>query len=226
MSTWGRRLKYYGIGFGIGLIFVFFFFKNRGCSWLPENRVKNSILDRLVVVSDETATKLESKGIDHEELIQVLNDGDVVFSESKKEGDSKVYVIERNDVKYCFTLPYESFFSEIKIGEDAKKTETSTEGWGEIVHFPTDSTLIWPDSTKLMTCQQDKLGLISSKEILKLVKATGKVDFGKTDLTIRPKPEHYLFFEKDGEEIGAKVIWYKNKLNVISFEGGVANDCK
>jgi hypothetical protein len=59
-SLW-RRLKYYGIGFGIGLVFVIFFFQNRGCSWLPSNRVKNSILDRLVVASDETLEILKKK---------------------------------------------------------------------------------------------------------------------------------------------------------------------
>lgn len=94
-SPWLRRLKYYGIGFGIGMIFVFFFFQNRGCSWLPENRVKNSILDRLVVVSESNAELMKAEGIDDDFIVGLLNDGDVDFSASQKREESKVYVIEK-----------------------------------------------------------------------------------------------------------------------------------
>ena len=85
MESFVRRLKYYGIGFGIGLIFVFVFFQNRGCSWLPSNRVKNSFLDRVIVVPVDQMDYLKSKGITEKDLVQVLNDGEVNFSESKKE---------------------------------------------------------------------------------------------------------------------------------------------
>jgi hypothetical protein len=218
MESWMKRLKFYGIGFGIGLVFVFFFFQNRGCSWLPGNRVKNSILDRCMIVSDETAAELKLRGLGKDDLIQVLNDGDVLFSESDKNDDDKVYVIEKDGKKYMFTLPYESFVSEVILGKSAYKVKTSTEGFGEIWRFPADSSLIFPDSTDLMTCQQDKLGLINPKDILKLLKKSGKIDFSKTDLTIKPKPEHYLTFIKDDKEIGAHMIWYKNKLHIKSFE--------
>ena len=63
MKSWIKRLKFYGIGFGIGLFFVAFFFQNRGCSWLPSNRVKNAILDRLIVVSDETESTMKLKDL-------------------------------------------------------------------------------------------------------------------------------------------------------------------
>jgi len=49
MNTFLRRLKYYGIGFGIGLLFVFFIFKQKGCSWTPGNRVKEAVLNRIIV---------------------------------------------------------------------------------------------------------------------------------------------------------------------------------
>ncbi|MFT5859097.1 MAG: hypothetical protein ACI865_001194 [Flavobacteriaceae bacterium] len=217
MESWVRRLKFYGIGFGIGLIFVFIFFQNRGCSWLPGNRVKNSILDRLMVVSDETAAILKRKGVSKDDLIQVLNDGDVVFSESDKDGDDKVYVIEKDGKKYLFLLPFESFISEVRIGEKASKVETSTEGYGEIWRFPQDSTLVFPDSTKFLSCQQDELDLVNPKDILSRLKKSGRIDFAKTDLTITPKPEHYLIIDIDGKEIGLNMIWYKNKLNLRSF---------
>lgn len=224
-SPWLRRLKYYGFGFGLGLIFVFFFFQNRGCAWLPGNRVKNSILDRLVVVSDRTAADLKDQGISNAFILELLNDGDVLFDQSKKEGDSKVYVIEKDGKKISFTLPYESFLTEVKIGGNAKKMKTSNSGEGSIIHFPNDSTLIYPDSTALMTCQLEVLDFINSKEILKALKASGKVDFSKCNLATRPKPEHYLTLMKGDDKIGMKTIWYKNKLNVTFFDIPFDTNC-
>ena len=128
MESWIRRLKFYGVGFGIGLLFVFIFFQNRGCSWLPGNRVKNSILDRLLVVSDETAEILKKRGVNKKELIQFLNDGDVIFGESEKDKDDKVYVIEKDGKKYLFTLPFESCIAEVQLGNKASEAKTSTEG--------------------------------------------------------------------------------------------------
>ena len=225
-SPWLRRLKYYGIGFGIGMIFVFFFFQNRGCSWLPGNRVKNSILDRLVVVSDSTTNELKKRGISDDFIISALNDGDVDFNGSQKHGDSKVYVIEKDGERLNFTLPYESFLTEVTLDADSKDAATSTTGQGRIIHFPLDENLVYPDSNSVVTCQQDVLGLINPKDILKLLKEDGKVDFSKTDLNIRPKPEQYLIFKKDDKEIGIKAIWYKNKVNVTSFEIPFETDCQ
>ena len=225
MSTFLKRLKYYGIGFGIGLIFIFFFFQNRGCSWLPSNRVKNAILDRLIVISDSTDLALKSKGLSKKDIIEALNIGDVQFSESDKDNKSKIYIIEQNDVKYAFTLPFESFISEVQIREKNKTIYPTEKGQAKILHYPNDENLVYPDSTKLVTCQQEALGLIEPKGILKLIKATGRFDFEKSNLKRTPKPEHYITFIKDEELIGAKVIWYKNKLNITSFISQKTEKC-
>lgn len=224
-SIW-RRLKFYGVGFGIGTIFVVFFFSNRGCTWLPGNRVKNSILDRLLVVSDETTSILEKRGIDKEAIIQALNTGDVNFKESDKNDDSKVYFIEDDGVIYSFTLPYESFMSEVFIDNDTVSPSGTREGVGTIIHYPNDDNMVFADTSKIVTCQQETLGLIEPKKIFSLIKESNKIDFSKTDLSIRPKPEHYLFFTYEGNEIGAKVIWYKSKLNITQFYIPFENDCK
>jgi len=225
MSTFVRRLKYYGIGFGMGLVFIFFFFQNRGCSWLPSNRVKNAILDRLIVISDSTDLVLKEKGLSIEDIINALNNGDVEFSESDKDNQSKMYIIEQDDVKYAFTLPYESFISEVQIREKKKAITPTKNGFGNILHYPNDEYLVYPDSTRMVTCQQELLGLIEPKKILQLIKKTGRFDFNKSKLKLRPKPEHYLTFKSQGEVVGAKVIWYKNKLNVTSFVSEKTESC-
>lgn len=225
MSAFVRRLKYYGIGFGMGLVFIFFFFQNRGCSWLPSNRVKNAILDRLIVISDSTDLILKEKGLSIDDIILALNEGDVEFDESDKDNQSKMYIIEQDEVKYAFTLPYESFISEVQIREKKRAIKPTKSGFGNILHYPNDDYLVYPDSTRLVTCQQEALGLIEPKKILKLIKKTGRFDFEKSNLKQRPKPEHFLTFESKGETIGAKVIWYKNKLNVTSFVSPKTENC-
>ena len=232
MDSIFRRLKYYGIGFGVGLVFVVFFFQNRGCSWLPSNRVKNNILDRVLVLPDSEATQLKKFGLTKKDLTLVLNDGEVLFDESKKTGNPKVYVIEKTiaskDIKFFFTLAEESFISEIHFSEkNAKKTKNTTKGTGELIYFPADKNLVYPDSSVHVNCQQEVLGLINPRDILKLLKKSGKIDFSKSNLSATPKPEHYLTFtDKKGREIGSKVIWYKNKLNITTFEIPFENKCK
>ena len=84
MENFFRRLKYYGIGFGIGLLFVIFFFKNKGCAWTPENRVKTAVFERLLVINDENKSELEKLNLSKKELIQILKNSDINFQKSKK----------------------------------------------------------------------------------------------------------------------------------------------
>mgnify|MGYP006178167529 FL=1 len=122
----------------MGIIIVTFLLPNRSCSWTPSNRIKNMILGRLVTVNEVEWKLMESKGLTKEDIISVLNDGTLNFKISKKDGDSKVYVIEKEfdkkgNYKFYFTLPNESFISEVKIGEvDAKKVKNTTVGYGRL----------------------------------------------------------------------------------------------
>ena len=225
MESWIKRLKFYGIGFGLGLIFVAFFFQNRGCSWTPSNRVKNAVLDRLIVVSDETETIMEAKGLKTDDIVQVLNDGDVDFGKSLKEGDSKIYIMEKDGVSYAFTLPHESFVSEVFVTDKYSKASNSTSGYGDIIHYPNDENMVFPDSSKVVTCQQEVLGLINPKDIFSLIKTSGRIDFSKTNFDQRPKAEHYIVFKQEDDIVGCKVIWYKNKLNITSFESEKTAGC-
>ena len=226
MNTIWRRLKYYGIGFGLGLIFLIFFFQNRGCTWLPSNRVKNTILDRVIVVSEKTKQDMEGLNLSSEDIIQVLNDGDVEFKKSDKNSDDKVYLIEKEGRSYLFTLPKESYIAELFIGKDAFNVKTSEVGRGKIIYLPNDENMVYPDSTRYVTCQQEELGLADPKAIYKLIKETGEIDFGKTNLSVKPKPEHYMYFVKEGDTIGFEAIWYKNKINITSFDLPFENPCK
>ena len=228
MKTFFDRLKIYAIGFGIGMVFVFFFFQNRGCSWLPDNRVKNSILDRVIVVQSDVEKELKSKDIDHQEIIALLNDGDVDFSKSKKEGEFKIYLVSKDNVKLYFTLPHESFISEVRLANvSVNSVKTSTKGTGRLIHFPKDNELVFADTTKLVSCQQQAFGMIENRKILKSLKKNGIIDFEKSDLKVKPKALQYLFFnDSKGRKIGASAVWYKNKISIDHFDLPLETDCQ
>jgi hypothetical protein len=228
MKTFFDRLKIYAIGFGIGMVFVFFFFQNRGCSWLPDNRVKNSILDRVIVMQSDVELQLKKKGINQKEIIALLNDGDVDFSKSKKDGLSKIYLVTKDNVKLFFTLPNESFISEVRLANVAvNNIKNSIKGTGKLIHFPKDDELVFADTTKLATCQQQAFGMIENRKILKSLKKNGLIDFEKSDLNVKPKALQYLFFnDKKGRKIGASAVWYKNKISIDHFDLPFETDCQ
>lgn len=225
MESFARRLKYYGIGFGLGLIFIFFFFGNRGCSWTPSNRVKNSVLDRVIVVSDDTAKKLKEANISTEDVVQALNTGDVDFGKSRKNTANKVYLIENDGNSFVFTLPYESFISEVFLSKSPKGIKATKEGSGKIIRIPNDKNMVFADTSTIVTCQQEKLGLISNTKIYYKLKKTGRIDFEKTNFGARPKPEHHMTIEHKGKTIGMTMIWYKTKLNISSFHHPSLEKC-
>ncbi len=232
MDSFFKRLKYYGFGFLLGLIFVVFFFQNRGCSWLPSNRVKNAILDRVLVIPQNEQENLEKNGVSKKDIIAALNDGDVDFNKSRKKGATKVYFIEKElgnaKIKgFYFTLPEESFISEVHLATGPLSAiKNTTKGIGEMIHFPNDENLIFVDSSKVLNCQQEKLGLINSQDILKQMKKSGKIDFTGTNFKQAPKVEHTIVFkDKKGREVAAQAIWYKNKINIHAFETSFPIKC-
>ena len=233
MSSFLRRLKYYGIGFSIGLVFVIFFFQNRGCSWLPSNRVKNSILERVLVVPDAQSELMKQKKISHKDIVAALNSGDVVFGESIKNSNPKVYLIEKDfagkgTVSFYFTLPNESYISEVHVDkEKGTKIKSTKTGKGSILRFPNEKEMLYVDTTQLLTCQKEALGFEKASDLFEVWKKNARIDFEKSALYRSPKAEHYIEFQdKKGVWIGSRSIWYKTKINISSFDIPYKLDCK
>lgn len=228
MDKFINRLKFYGIGFGFGLVFVFLFFQNRGCSWLPSNRVKNSILDRVIVISDTENDILKAKGITKSEILELLNTGDIDFEKSIKEGKTKIYHISDDNAKIYFTLPKDNFISEVKYAnKSVSKITNSSEGFGFMIHFPKDENLVFVDSSQVLTCKQEALGFINQKLILKSLKSSGKIDFAKTFYFKKPRPMVYFtYLDLKKNRIGSNAVWYKNKITIKSFDLPFETNCK
>lgn len=219
-SSLGARLLYYFTGFGIGIVFVIFFFNNRGCSWTPKNRVKQSIVDRVVVLNDEFQNEMQKRGITEEMVKDVLYNGRVDFKSSQKEsGELKVYNLYNDKLKLNFSLPDNSYLSEVSVGySNTNKFSNSTEGKAKMLLFPKDDRLIYVDT--LITSQPDfvKIGSPDNKTILKALEKTGEVDFEKSNYAAKPKAEHYVTCTINRQKVGLKTFWYKDRINIFFFE--------
>lgn len=219
MSTLGKRLLYYFTGFGIGIIFVIFFFQNRGCSWTPNNRVRQAIVDRIIVINDSFKSEMLERGISEEMIRNVLTKGTIDFKGSKKNGNPKVYKLHNDILKLNFTLPENSFISEVTVGySDTKKTENSTKGEACLFLFPDDDNIIYVDSITTGSPDFIQAGSPSNKLILSALKKNGKINFEKSNFKATPKAEHYLTCIINGHPIGMKTFWYKNKINIFYLE--------
>lgn len=102
-----NRLKFYLIGFGLGVFLIYFLFNDREWDWLPENKVKKFILDNPLKINlkkDQTAilTNQFSK-----KIFDLIINGNVNFSESKTKFINKKYVIEYKNSSALFNISFE-----------------------------------------------------------------------------------------------------------------------
>jgi hypothetical protein len=109
MQRFRNRLMFYGIGFIIGLILMFFMFGTRGCAWFPENRVKNMIAEKEILVGDSLLEIMNCANVTNTDIYNLLNeDGDVDFSLSKPQEKPKKYWIggqkDGKDISIIYAL--------------------------------------------------------------------------------------------------------------------------
>jgi len=125
MKTFKERIKFYLIGFGIGIIAVAFIFGQRSCDWLPGNQIKNTIAEKKIIYSDSIKSIMNCANITNTDIYSLLDsDGDVDFSESNPHIDNKEYVFYgENDLKVRFSI-HKEFTELIAVQSDCKTTES------------------------------------------------------------------------------------------------------
>lgn len=226
-SNFLRRLKYYGIGFGLGLVFLVFFFNNRGCSWTPDNRVKSAVLRRVIVMPDNQKADFEKASVDSKVVLDYLENGQVVFSESDKNGPNKRYKIEWGDrPELYFTLPEQSFISAVYLNPPSD-VDTRT-GKARMVHFPEiEDGLVYIDSALQESCEMKTLNWTDGKSITDLLKKKAKIDFDQSNFNEVVKPMHLLeVYLTDEETVRLESIWYKEKINITAILLSDTSACK
>ena len=224
MNNFFRRLRYYGFGFAVGLLVVFFFFKNRGCTWLPENRVKNTVLERILVISEADQQKANKLGWSDSMLVSFLNDGNVEFGTSNKRGNPQVYVFSKKingkKQEMWFTLPKDGFISEVKfpVG-NVQRLSSSINGLSRMMHFPKVENMVYLTENDSFEKEYKALGIKDAEQVFRLLKKNGFVDFSKSKLAASPMPEQKIGFElKAGDTLTATGTWYKDRIQIFKFD--------
>ncbi len=82
--TKSKRILLFSVGIIVGSVMVYFtLIKDRDRTyWLPENRVKNNILNSKIIYSPHAKCMMACREIDEASILNVLKNGDVNFSES------------------------------------------------------------------------------------------------------------------------------------------------
>lgn len=97
-----KRILYYLIGFGMGLIITIIIFQGRGCEWTPGNRVKSSLQSSKILISEQEKCRLNCLSILDVEIFEMVNHGDVDFG--KSDTKSTVHTFKIDGVKTDFEV--------------------------------------------------------------------------------------------------------------------------
>jgi hypothetical protein len=225
MKGFWKRLRYYLVGFTVGTIFVVFFFQNRGCSWTPQNRVKNALIDKVLVIPDsEKTAHPELKSFTSASLLSFIAQGDVDFGASLKDQNvyPKVYIIERDDsipMRLQFNLYEDSYVSVIHLLENDEKPKRyeNLEGSGDFLRLPKDSAIVFVEKSNYVQCKARGLASKRQEDLVKALKQSGRINFDKSDLML-PKAEHFIeFTQNDTLEVKAKTIYYESRITFLDF---------
>ena len=214
----GGRLKYYLVGFSIGIIACLIIFKGRGCEWLPNPRVLNAIQSSSIYYNPQDSCLMAENEISKKDVFLLLQNGDVNFKESNTErelatyrlkqfdteSELKKYVIEHNSLKMSFDLfELDSvvFISKINgLEPSANCSELSDIAMA--MYMPNDMTLEKLSSNALrlekgFQCEMDCFG-ISQSNIDSLF-VFGNILFNYSFPNKEPNPLYYIEKEIDEE---------------------------
>ena len=116
--TFFKRLRIYLIGVGLGLVLTFFMFRERGCEWTPENRVLQMISTSQILVSDSVRCVMKANDISDADIFDLIQKGDVLFSESITDSVPRVYVLQGksqagSDFKIMFSIQKDTALASI-----------------------------------------------------------------------------------------------------------------
>lgn len=224
MKNFWRRLRIYGLGFGVGLIMVFFFFRNRGCSWMPENRVKNTFMGKVLVISEANQRIFDEHHLSDSTIISFLNDGSVAFGASKKQGDVKVYKIKKQvkgkEVELWFSMPEDAFVAEVAWPKGSiQKFKSTTVGLGRMIHFPNVKSFVYLSDNDDLAEQMTEFGIKDESTVQYLLIKGGLIDFSRSRLQAEPSPEQFVLLpRKNGDTLTSRTTWFKDHIEFYELK--------
>ena len=136
-----KRLKYFAVGFSLGILFVYFLFKDRDFKWdwLPGNRVSNFILDHPIKIDESRLGEIIDKEDFSRSVYNAIIEGEVDFSNSKTKSELKTYIIENELDKLHILVSFTDSVSKIiQFNNNIYFNENSIES--NLINLNIDST--------------------------------------------------------------------------------------
>ena len=100
-----NRLKFYLLGFILGLFLVYGIFKERNWDLLPENKVKKFLLENPLKIFYNKKQDLLSDQLS-KKIFDIIVNGDVNFSKSETKQELKIYLIEYKQNTAIFNISF------------------------------------------------------------------------------------------------------------------------
>jgi len=215
-----RRLKYYGIGFGIGLVFVIVLFRQKGCSWTPGNRVKTAILERIVFVDSLDMVFLKTNKITPKKLKKYILHGTVSFMDSKRSGNEKIYhfngTLGKNNSFNCLLAYREnSAVVDVDFLHDKPQDYKRLEGNARPFLYTTKNWF----SGKLDLLKVLEKGLpVAPEKFTQLFFSRGTLNADCSNLDVQ-KPICYLNYPIGSDSVHQnlllKTTWFQEKIEIL-----------
>ena len=208
---------YYGVGLLIGLLFVIFFFGNRGCSWLPENRIKSSIFSQVLVID---TTAMVEKFTDSMYIVTIV-EADINLGLSLRQGEPKAYYFankKKGNKARFFQVTFETdgVVGIVKtIPEDQKAKIQTGNYWYPIIHVPGDSNFI-----SFHEDVQAKIDFfkLNRQQIHNALKSTGIAETQHFDFDAEQRKIHRMTFQHLGITYKILVRYFQNSLQLMDID--------
>ena len=92
-----NRLKFYLVGFILGLFLVYSLFNDREWDWLPENKIKKFLLTNPIKINIEKSEILNINENFSKNVFDVIINGNIIFTKSKTKTNTKNYFLENSN---------------------------------------------------------------------------------------------------------------------------------
>jgi hypothetical protein len=205
---------YYGIGLGIGLLFVSILFGTRGCNWLPQNRIKASIFSQIIALD---TTEIEGS-MNPKQYVDLLNAGKVDFSLSMRKGEPKAYYFSNtktlSDAHFLQVIfETDGVVALLKpIAENQKTKAHINDMWLPIVHMPSDSSFIGFSQDVINDVRYYNL---NRQDIFDALKSNGVVQTIPYDTDPEKRKIHVFLFESNERKFRIRARIFQHTLELL-----------
>lgn len=242
MDKFKTRIRYYLIGMSIGLIFVYFMFGNRSCSWLPGNRVKNMIGEKEIIVGDSVLAVMNCLSLSNDDVYAVLkSSGNVEFSESITNERPKIYHIEGEKEGKIYIVKFalyeripmvdEGYAEVLSVDYEKRPDECVTSVSNKnksVLPLPHDDVMAILESNEFRileraTCEMEVYGL-SEEDVLAFHKSA-KIDIQDSQPRLSPNPIYVLNGTIDNNTYAIEYIVGELKTRISRITGEKPSNC-